>query len=73
MPFLSDDSNGPNPREQMNFMRDRAFSLDDDLFSMDANLPHEQMLAFPDAHRRMSTALRELRTRLDDFIQRHGA
>lgn len=71
MPFMSED--GPNPREEMNFMRDRAFSLDDELVSMDSNVQHESMTAFPDAHRRMSTALRELRTRLDDFLQRHGA
>lgn len=67
------DSDDPTPREQMNFMRDRAFSLDDDLVGIDNNVPHDSMLAFPDSHRRMITALRELRTRLDSFLQAHGS
>lgn len=67
------DEGRPDARERMNFMRDRAFHLDDELVDMDRNVQHDSMVAFPDSHRRMTTALTELRERLDAFLEAHGA
>lgn len=67
------DDGRPNARERMNFMRDQAFRLDDELVSMDTELQHDSMVSFPDSHRRMTTALTELRERLDAFLEDHGA
>jgi hypothetical protein len=59
-------------REAMNFLRDMAFQMTDHLIKINDDVPHDRMTEFSNSLARMSMALGELNTTLDQFIEAHA-